>query len=64
MTKKHYIALADVMKESHRVGGDHHLTLPQARALALRLADIMTSDNPNFDEVRFLVACGVQDAAE
>ena len=46
MTRKHFIALANAIKESH--GFDE---------LVDRVADVCAEANPNFDRQRFIEAC-------
>lgn len=51
MTKKHYEAIADIMNRySH-----HPDWIPE------KLADYFTQDNPKFDRMRFLQACGIKE---
>jgi len=56
MKKKHYEAIAEVLKIVH----DKYYISDSARYLiATLLAEYFTSDNKNFDRVRFLTACGI-----
>ena len=58
MTKKHYIAIAEIIATnpfSHLVSG-HNANLDNA----LRLADYFATDNPKFNRTRFLQACGIE----
>ena len=60
MTKKDYIAIAKVINHVQRanIAGDIS-TKNVAQNIAYGIADVMQSDNPNFDRNRFLLACGV-----
>jgi hypothetical protein len=49
-TKKHYIALAEVLKDCE---ANTDVCDP--------LADMLLADNPSFDRVRFLIACGINE---
>ena len=54
MTKKHYEAIAAIMKE-------HSLYEENAIENATKeLADYFATDNKNFDRTRFLAACGIE----
>lgn len=55
MTRKHYIALAEVIREQYEQG-----TI-QACAID-RLGDVLYQDNPRFDWGRFAAACGLEEA--
>ena len=52
MTKKHFQIIADIVKL--------HGTSPTARAMALDFSVAFKKENPRFDTVRFLNACGLQ----
>lgn len=60
MTRKHYIALAALIKDLGET-----LSMPdQAADIAFAdyvtdLSDLFAKDNPNFDRARFLTACGL-----
>lgn len=66
MTRKDYILIAAAI---HRSGMAHGIGRKSAaeqaggnRALALLATDLaatLANENPNFDKVRFLAACGV-----
>lgn len=49
MTKKHFIAIAAILKENHSPGQSSH-------AVAAKLADYFETENPLFDRERFLAA--------
>lgn len=55
MTRKHYIKLAEVIREQYQAG-----TI-QACAID-RLGDVFYEDNPRFDWGRFAEACGLEEA--
>ena len=54
MTKKHYEAISQVLKpyckETPNIGGN----------IAESLAEYFASENPRFDERRFLESCGLK----
>lgn len=54
--RRHYQAIADVIKASDR----DLFSQSEVLGMALRLADMLQADNPRFDRARFLAACGVQ----
>lgn len=63
MTKKDYIAIAQVIKQSNRETGDAKANQVRAHLLACvaqDLGDVMERNNPRFDRARFLSACGVE----
>ena len=55
MTKKHYVAIAEIIKSEA-------MATPYGyRAdIAGKLADYFKQDNPKFDRERFLTACGIE----
>lgn len=62
-TRKHYERIAGsidavVARGTYMYGP----RITQAEAIALRLADVFAADNPNFDRMRFLEACGFPEA--
>lgn len=62
MTKKDYIAIAKVVKEtrtSTQIVGRAETISNTCNEIAHGLAVVMQKDNPNFDRNRFLIACGV-----
>lgn len=61
MTKKHYIAIAKVIRSNINAGvglGEIY----GIESLALALADTFAAENARFDRGRFLAACGVEEA--
>ena len=56
MTKKDYIKIAEVIRESRGYGLDADEVLSN---LASDLAVVFQSDNDKFDQDRFLEACGL-----
>jgi hypothetical protein len=58
MTKKDYIAIAEVIRNA-RFSDDDGDYPSDRRSLAGAIADVMAADNPRFDRDRFLTACGV-----
>lgn len=55
MTRKHYIAIANIIRQDLEQNGDND-TLER---VAKELATILKADNRAFDRDRFLTACGV-----
>ncbi len=56
MTRKDYVLIAAAIKAASAAPG-----YPERNAfVAFSLADALATDNPRFDRVRFLKACGVQ----
>jgi hypothetical protein len=53
MTRKDYILIARVIATSW------HASAEFKRELSENMADALESDNPRFNRLRFLVACGV-----
>ena len=67
MSKKHYVAIAAaVAANASRIGvrqPGHNIDAGYRQAtedLASALATIFASENPNFNRVRFLKACGLE----
>lgn len=59
MTKKHYEAIAAIIKA--RYFGDKNDDGDNAvRSIALAIADYLARDNPKFTRTRFLQACGIE----
>ena len=56
MTRKDYKAIAEAIRIARIHEQPEQSALPQ---LAEDLASIMASENPHFDRVRFLAACGL-----
>jgi hypothetical protein len=63
MSRKHFIAIAAILKqlraESIPDGPD---CVKAVEAAAYRLAGLFVNDNPRFSMSRFLSACGVDDS--
>ena len=64
MTKKDFIAVAEIIREhgnifSHNCSFDDGAKFA-ANRIALELAKVFKQQNPRFDTVRFLEACGVE----
>lgn len=58
MTKKDYIVIARIIADMP----SHAPTLrAQKASTAASFADALAADNPRFDRVRFLAACGVEE---
>jgi hypothetical protein len=65
MTRKDYIAIAAVIKGIGDSTPTPHYITPDTRESVLAtvadaLADVMATDNDQFDRKRFLAACGVE----
>lgn len=61
MSRKHYIAVAAILRGLYETTGDP----TQAVDIAVRdvlddFANLFAQDNPAFDRARFLAACGVE----
>jgi hypothetical protein len=54
MTRKDYVALAQALQGQNDTTTDPH----QHVRVCLAIAKALEQDNPNFDRVRFLNACG------
>ena len=60
MTKKHFKAIAEIIK--FRM--DATLYSPPVEVLAKDLAQYFKQDNPRFDRERFLAACGIEESVK
>jgi len=63
MTKKHYIAIAQALKDArpiHSANLSADIANGVLDSAARNLSEAMQRDNPLFDRSRFLDACGVQ----
>jgi len=58
MSRKHYVAVAAMLRVHISVSGDQEAA--GMREVARSLATLFADDNPRFDRARFLAACGVQ----
>jgi hypothetical protein len=61
MTRKDYQMIAGAFAESlDRVDGGHQMSEWLAvSGAALAVSDVLAADNPRFDRVKFLEACGL-----
>lgn len=59
LTRKHFQAIADCIKQVQETRRDDHAVAFQ---IALNLCVILKDANPAFDRQRFLTACGFPDA--
>ena len=66
MTKKHYEAIASILERMHpdEDSLSYQYELSRFTELAERLADYFATDNPRFDRVRFLTACGIEQVCD
>jgi hypothetical protein len=55
MSKRHYIAIAQAVRECRDVSRTNR---DAVEALAKSLAAVLAADNPRFDVTRFMTACG------
>jgi len=64
MSRKHYEAIAKVFAGDYATAANDG-ERRKVVGIALSLSDVFQQDNPRFDRVRFLQACGLtkQDAA-
>jgi hypothetical protein len=60
MTKKHYEAIASILRKSIQQSYTLGLDNSVEKYIAQYLADYFASENPRFDRVRFLTACGIE----
>lgn len=58
MSKKDYIAIAEIIKKSFSGDTSTEFELP---ILAEHLADYFATDNLRFDRDKFMTACGITD---
>lgn len=61
MSKKHFVALAEALKNVASLAG---LDETQHRLTAQAIADVCDKSNRNFDYFRFLAACGVPKSSD
>ena len=59
MTKKHFKAIAGIIKEDIPIAKNHAAYL-RIEHIAEKLADFCATMNPLFDRVKFLKACGIK----
>lgn len=60
-TRKHYEAVAEIIKErsKHYADMGRYGCANGAGSVGDKLADLFEKDNPRFDRDRFLAACGL-----
>ena len=56
MTRKHYKAIADIIAQSKENAGE--ATTVVLAVLTIKLSHFFVQENPRFDKVRFMKACG------
>lgn len=61
MTRKHFQAIAAVIRSHYENEADPNPWRYTAHAIAADLASVFAADNPNFDRAKFLAACGFLD---
>jgi hypothetical protein len=59
MTRKDYIATANILSSYLEQAEENILASLIVKSIAEDFADLFASDNPNFDEQKFLDAVGV-----
>jgi hypothetical protein len=59
MTRKDYIATANILSSYLEQAEENILASLIVKSIAEDFADLFASDNPNFDEERFLDAVGM-----
>lgn len=59
MSKKHYIAIAAILKDSANRNRMVPAAINSTTDIARQLADYFASENERFTRERFLAACGV-----
>lgn len=62
MTKKHFEAIAKIIKEEKEASSNEDADV-MANAIALRLSQYFITENHHFDPYRFLRACGIRPEA-
>jgi hypothetical protein len=66
MTKKHYEAIASILRGSYEVAQENEQNgmaigeTERVEVLANELAAYFTQDNPRFNREMFLTACGIE----
>ena len=61
MSRKHYVAVAQAVKDVRDIAKDARNASEALDLLARRLATVFQGDNGMFDRNRFLRACGSND---
>ena len=59
MTKKHYIKIAETIKDNTIVTGDDMIYTINKTNLVIDLCKVFKTDNVLFDKIRFISACDV-----
>ena len=59
MTKKHYIDIAEVVKDSTIVNGDDMIHTINKTSLVIGLCKVFKQDNILFNKIKFIDACDV-----
>ena len=57
MTKKHYIAIAEIIRNEANQWKETSLPARTVSDIAYKLADYFATDNPRFNRERFIEAC-------
>ena len=60
MTRKDYVAIAQILKDANVVWRGETNVETCLMNVCKNFALVLSSDNPRFDRARFLQACGVQ----
>jgi hypothetical protein len=62
MTRKDYVMIAGIIKDANYTASKFNDTRGAGMLthIAIELSDELAKDNPRFDRVRFLDACGVK----
>lgn len=60
MSRKHFEALAKEIREEYLASECEPAARDAICALAGRIARVCSDHNPNFDDTRFLAACGIK----
>ena len=61
MSRKHYIKVAKIIKDNTNVNGSKMLPTLNKTLLISELCTMFKEDNNNFDIVRFIDACDIDD---
>ena len=61
MSRKHYVAVAKIIKDNTLINSDKMLPTLSKTAVVSELCTLFVRDNNNFDMKRFIDACDIVD---